>query len=271
MSNTTPKQCSKEALPSYKKPPVVEVVSGMRFNTPEAFTIPYIGLLWNKFKSEYPITQHAPPIGLSPDQIPLDQTTGFPLPRVWFINEQDNQLIQFQPDRFYFNWRCRNDLYPRYSHVIINFEHVRNTLESFFHEFKLGELVPIECELTYINHIPKGQGWETINDLSGIFKDFTWTKSEDRFLPNPAGVAWRANFQLPEKKGQLIASLKRATRKEDNMQIIIFELIARGIDEQKDSDAVRRWFDLAHEWIVRGFADFTTPEIQNQIWERENA
>lgn len=260
-----------EALPSYKKPPVIEVVSGMRFHAPEAFTIPYIGLLWNKFRSEYPVVQHAQPIVLPPDQIQIDQATGFPLPRVWFINEQGNQLVQFQTDRFYFNWRYRNDVYPRYSHVIKNFERIRNTVESFFHELGLGELMPIECELTYINHIPKGQGWETVNDLSGVFRDFTWTQREGRFLPNPAGISWRANFQLPEKKGLLTANLKHATRKEDNVQIIVFELTARGLDEPKNNDAVRQWFDLAHEWIVRGFTDFTTPEIQSRVWERENA
>lgn len=271
MSDLTPRWCSAETLPSYKKPPVIEVVSGMRFHTPETFTIPYIGLLWNKFRSEYPVVQHALPIGSHPDQIPIDQATGFPLPRVWFINEQDNQLVQFQFDRFYYNWRSRNDVYPRYSNVIKNFENVRNTVESFFHEVKMGELVPIECELTYINHIPKGQGWETINDLSGVFRYFTWTQKEDCFLPNPAGLTWQAMFNLPEKKGQLTASLSHATRKEDNLQTLVFELKARGIDETNDRDTVRQWFDLAHEWIVRGFADITTPEIQNRVWERENA
>ena len=28
------------------------------------------------------------------------------------------------------------------------------------------------------------------------------------------------------------------------------------------------WFDLAHEWIVRGFADLTTEKIQQNIWRR---
>jgi len=28
---------------------------------------------------------------------------------------------------------------------------------------------------------------------------------------------------------------------------------------------------LAHEWIVRGFADLTSSEVQKAYWEREDA
>ena len=29
--------------------------------------------------------------------------------------------------------------------------------------------------------------------------------------------------------------------------------------------AIRPWFDLAHEWIVRGFADLTSAKVQQQV------
>jgi len=32
---------------------------------------------------------------------------------------------------------------------------------------------------------------------------------------------------------------------------------------------MRNWFDLAHEWIVRGFTDLTEKEMQETIWKRE--
>ena len=35
-------------------------------------------------------------------------------------------------------------------------------------------------------------------------------------------------------------------------------------------NAIHEWYDVAHEWIVRGFTDLTTPEIQ-RVWEREDA
>ena len=268
MTNTIESSFSTGVLPSYKNPPVNEVVCGLRFNTPDKLRIPHIGFLWDKFRDDYPIIQHVPPIASAKGEILVDQAIGIPLPRVWFINKSDDQLVQFQMDRFYFNWRRRQSDYPRYDHVIKNFESVLNAIINFFAEFELGELKPIEYELSYINHIPNGQGWNTIDDLPRIFSDFVWKQKKKRFLPNPEKVAWQAEFPLPEKKGHLIVNLKLATRTEDKVALLILELKTRGIGDSANKEDIREWFDLSHDSIVRGFTDLTTPEIQ-QIWERE--
>lgn len=261
MTNAIESSFSTGTLPSYKNPPVNEVVCGLRFDTPDKLRIPHIGFLWDKFRADYPIIQHVPPIASAKGEIFVDQAIGMPLPRVWFINKSDDQLVQFQIDRFYFNWRRRQSDYPRYDHVINNFENVLNTIVNFFSEFELGGLKPIEYELSYINHIPKGQGWDTIDDLPRIFSDFVWTQTKERFLPNPEKVAWQTEFSLPEKKGHLIINLKQATRTEDKVILLVLELKTRGIGESANKEAIREWFDLAREWIVRGFNDLTTPEI----------
>jgi hypothetical protein len=66
-------------LPSYKKPPVNEVICGMRYQTPANIWIPHIGILWSKFRQEYPNIQHANPIFSSPLE---DLATGLPLSSV---------------------------------------------------------------------------------------------------------------------------------------------------------------------------------------------
>lgn len=170
-------------LPSYKFPPIIEVVCGIRFQPPENFTLPYIGLLWNKFREEYPIVKHAAPLATDRVGLLVDSVTGTPLPRVWFINRQENQLVQFQPDRIYFNWRQREDIYPRYENIIRNFDKVLDTLIAFFEESRFGEFTPVECELTYINHIEKKPESETAEEMRKVFRDFPWNESE-RFFPN---------------------------------------------------------------------------------------
>jgi len=269
MSQQTESAHSSDVFPSYKNPPVNEVVCGVRFNTPGNLFIPHVGLLWEKFRADYPIVQHVPTLASAKGEIPVDSATGTPLPRVWFINKSDDQLIQFQSDRFYFNWRKRQRDYPRYSHVIKNFESVLNNVTIFFDEFELGELRPIEYELSYINQIPRGQGWDTIDDLPKIFSDYVWEKNKERFLPNPEKVSWKKEFLLPEKKGSLIVNLKQAIQIKEKIPLLILELRTRGIDESAKIEGVREWFDLAREWIVRGFTDLTTPEIQ-KLWERED-
>ncbi len=268
MTKITESSSSKEKLPSYQNPPISEVVCGVRFEPSDKIYIPHIGLLWNEFRTKYPNIQHAPPIASTKGEVLLDPVVGVPLPRVWFINQSDDQLIQFQIDRLYFNWRRRQNDYPRYDHIINNFVSVLTTVAEFFLKLKLGDLKPIEYELSYINHIPKGQGWETIDDLTKVFSDFVWIQSKTRFLPNPDKIAWQAEFPLPENKGNLQINLKQATRTEDNVPLLILELKIRGNSESLDENTIREWFNSAHEWIVKGFTDLTSSKIQ-KFWRRE--
>jgi uncharacterized protein (TIGR04255 family) len=257
-------------LPSYKKPPVNEVVCGIRFQPSPNLKLPHVGLLWGKFRDAYPLVEHATPIALGLDQLLVDPATGAPLPRVWFINRQNNQLVQFQMDRLYFNWRQRNDVYPRYKNVINNFERVVDTVEAFFREFDIGELSPVECELSYINHIPRREDRNALDDFQNVFRDIVWQVSP-RFLPNPTVINLELKFSLPDKKGLLNAKLNPAIRAADNVPIFVLDLTARGIGQSADRKGIREWFDTAHEWIVRGFADLTTEKAQIEVWERDDA
>lgn len=268
MSGKIKKFPQRAELPSFNNPPINEVVCGMRFHPTDKLRIPHIGLLWNKFRADYPILQHAQIISTTRSEIPIDRATGVPIPRVWFINVAGDQLIQFQNDRFYFNWRKKETPYPRYQHIIDNFETVSSAVTDLFKEFDLGVLEPMEYELSYINHIPRGIGWEALDDLPEVFTDFIWNAPAERFLPYPEQVSWLAEFSLPEQKGQLIISLKQAIRIDDELPVLVYELKAIGVDREK---VARNWFDLAHEWLVLGFADLTTDKM-HKIWEvEENA
>jgi uncharacterized protein (TIGR04255 family) len=259
---------SANPLPSYKRPPVDEVVCGFRFQPLSGLKVPHLGLLWERFRAEFPTVQHAIPIATD-GSFPVDESTGVPIPRIWFISKADNELIQFQLDRFYFNWRRRADEYPRYPSIIRKFENARNQLDAFTNDLQLGEVKPVECELTYINHIPKSHGWQSINDLSNVIGDLTWRPEKHEFLPNPANVAWQVRFELPDGRGWLNVKLNQGTRKVDSAPGLILELAARGLGSDRTATAMREWYDLAHEWIVRGFTDLTAKEMQEKSWERE--
>ncbi|HEX9756831.1 MAG TPA: TIGR04255 family protein [Nitrospiria bacterium] len=254
--------------PSFKKPPIAEVALGIRFNISDKLKIPHIGQLWNKFRQDYPKIEHAPPIASGQGDIPVDPTTGMPSLRVWFVNESEDQLIQFQVDRFHFNWRRKEADYPRYPYMIKNFEKVFDTNSIFFKEYSLGPLQPIECELTYINHFKKGLEWNNSADLRKIFSDSPLIQKKEGFLPEPEAISWRARFPLGEGKGSLTVKLDHGTLIKEKNKVYILDLTARGMGESTNKEDIFKWFDLAHEWVVRGFTDLTTPEIQ-KIWERE--
>jgi uncharacterized protein (TIGR04255 family) len=269
MDTVNPKSPS-GVLPSYKKPPIDEVVSGLRFHPSQGLTIPHIGLIWDLFRKDYPNIQLAPPIFDPQGQFPLEAQTGLPLPRTLFINKSDDQLIQLQVNRFYFNWRRRGTSYPRYPYVIKEFEKLFDFVKTFFERFELGVLKPVEYELTYINQIPKGQGWDTIDDLPRLIPDFNWRPLTRRFLPTPEKVSWATSFHLPESRGDLKVNLKQGTRILDKVPVLLLELKASGPSISTDKKAMLHWFDLAHEWIVRGFTDLTAAEA-HKLWEREDA
>jgi len=257
-------------LPSYRKPPVIEVVCGLRFEPLEGLKIPHIGLFWEKVRKEFPNCQHAAPLGVGPGTI--DPDIGLPLLRVWLINKANDRLIQIQRDAFIYNWRKRqeNRPYPRYRRIISSFERNLDRFTKFLDDHGINLPTPTECELTYINHIVQGEGWQTAADSRKIFRDFNWRSGRGRFLHNPLETTWQAAFALPEDKGRLNVKLEQGTRKIDDMPVLVLTLSARGIGSDKSLHALWSWFPIAHEWIVRGFADLASSQIQREVWERDD-
>ena len=47
--------------------------------------------------------------------------------------------------------------------------------------------------------------------------------------------------------------------------MFVLDLTTRGIS----NEGIQEWFDMAHEWIVRGFEDLTTSEIQEKVWKKK--
>jgi len=259
-----------KGLPNYENPPVIEVVCGITFKKIENFKVPHLGLFWQKVRDSYPTCQHAQPLGFSPEQFDMSDGFPFPLPRVWFINEQKNGLIQLQNNKFLYNWRKihQDESYPRYQTVINAFKKTLDIFKKYLEDEKLGALEPIECELTYLNHILKGEGWESVTDIYRILPDFNWFSKEKEFLPEPLNLGWHTSFALPEDRGRLTVKLDQAERKIDKCPVYILNITARGLGADKSMDAIWSWFEIAHEWIVRGFTDLTDTKVQKTIWER---
>jgi len=264
-----------QSLPEYGNPPVDEVVCGVLFEPIKGFLLPHFGLLWEKFRKEYPRCEEvAPlmPVVEGPEQVPAQEivVSEMLLPRVWFLRD-DGRIIQVQRDRFLHNWRKLNptDEYPRYRVVFQMFQDHFSTFQNFLSENEFGLLIPRQYEMTYVNIIHEGAGWQTIEEVSKVFPDFSWGIRKDRFLPNPFAVHWRTIFSLPNNAGRLHLDIKSARRVSDNRRVFRFEITARGIGAAPSLDTMKNWFDLAHEWIVWGFTDFTGAEIQRTIWGRK--
>ena len=263
---------SKSSLPAYDKPPVIEVVCGIAFKKIEQFKAPHIGLFWQKVRADYPTCQHAPTLGFPPDTLEPVGEFEFPLPRIWFINEKKNGLIQLQNNRFFYNWRKMHseEVYPHYQTVIKGFKVNFELLKNFLEKEKLGSLNPTDCELTYVNHIFKGEGWKTISDIHNVLPDINWRPNKNRFLSEPQHISWQTSFALPEDKGRLHVKLDQVTHRIDKRPILRLEISTKGLGADKSQKSIWNWFELAHKWIVCGFTDLTSSKIQQTFWERSD-
>lgn len=257
-------------LPSYRNPPLTEVACGLKFQPLEKLTIPHVGVFWESLRKDFPNVQHAAPLGV--DEGTIDRTTNLPVPRIWLINKADDRLLQIQRNMFFYNWRRRqaSKPYPRYPSIVKQFRRRFSSFIDFLGENDLGSISPIECELAYINHIPRGEGWDSIDGISRILPDFNWQRKESRFLPHPSGISWNWIFDLPSEMGELSVKLQQGIRKIDNTPILTLELRASVNLSEETDYSLWEWFPVAHEWIVQGFADLTGRRVQEGVWKRDD-
>jgi uncharacterized protein (TIGR04255 family) len=261
-------------LPSFAHPPVNEVICGITFKPIDGLLAPHLGILWERFRREYPTCKEADPLvpileSFDGEETPaVDFSVPF-LPRIWFVSGDENAIVQVQRDRFLHNWRKvrPTDEYPRYSSVKTRFTQRCAEFEDFLVENQLGAIHLIQQEMTYVNHIPAGSGWDSVEHVGRIFPDFNW-RLGSRFLAHPEKVNWRTTFVLPENAGRLHLTIQTAFRRPDKMPLFIVELTVRGIGKERTVRGMWQWFDMARQWIVNGFADITSAELQKNIWKR---
>lgn len=263
-------------LPDYECPPVIEVVCGVLFQELEGLRGAHLGKLWDKLQPEYTAVREVPPLAPTIEVFgdrPAHQlrfTDVPPLARTWFMTPSENGIVQIQRDRFLHNWKkvAPADEYPRYSKVIEMFWKRLATFCEFLDEYEIGAVRPVQYEMTYVNHILQGDGWNSADEIGHVFPDFMCQQTEGRFLPAPDQINWRTAFPLPEQKGRLHAVVRHTKRAHDEKPLLLFELSARGFPGDEGATARTEWFDLAHEWIVRGFTDLTSERVRKDIWRQ---
>lgn len=257
-------------LPSYKSPPLEEVGFGCQFKNLENWRIPHTGGLWAKLSDKYPKIEHATPLLNAENWVATDTTTGFPLPRVWFINENESRLVQFQLDRFNYNWRKRDGApeYPRYPEILKSYSENLGVLAMYASQMNIGPIEPHTYELSYINNIYPDAGESLLSLMERTLVDCHWASRQGRFLPQPKSLGFSSTFSLPDEFGELQIRVFHAKHPDDQRDFLRVELAARGFNNKPIQDHAE-WYDIAHEWIVKGFTDITAESAQASLWERE--
>ena len=224
-----------QEMPDYNKPPVVEVAMGIQFAPLTALTTGHVGLFWAGVREQFPNVEDRAPIlhwvetaALQGAEAQVRLLERPELSRTWFIDSTGTRIIQVQRDRFLHNWRKvgTSDLYPRYETVRDNFMRYWGQFRHFLDGVGLHP-DPDQCEITYVNLVPKGEGWETTADLGELFRAFAW-KPRSEFLPEPEQMRCSVMFPFPDGMGRLYVDLAPVRRPPDDALALRFSLTAHG-------------------------------------------
>ncbi|MEX0938315.1 MAG: TIGR04255 family protein [Pirellulales bacterium] len=269
-----------QPLPDFGKPPLNEVVLSVQFEALELLNIPHLGLIWQAFRDRFPKTEeHASldPVferfGLRPTVGPQVQVySSPPSPRLWFLNKAETELIQVQKDRFIRNWRKKedNEPYPRYKRLRKFFLEDYEQFIQFVEGQGWGQIVANQCEVSYVNLILCGNGWNDCGEVENVITFISSTYS-DSGLGDPEKVIANVSYILQDVSGgfagRLHVEVKPVLRTTDRKPAIRLSLTARGKPEREGIDGVMRFLDRGREEIVRGFTSITTKSM-HKVWDR---
>ena len=257
----------------FENPPINEVVIGIYFSPLNDFRSEHVGLLWQEMKPEFPVVQQRFPTGPINESTFMSSDSGdeeiFPMPRYWFIAKDDVNVLQVQKDALMLNWRRREEEYTHFWEGIKpTFDKYYDVFSNFvYRELNLAEL-NVECfELTYVNIIPKTEGWDgpenphqTIPSLSVPVPGLEHSGFPYFNCNFGYSIADDLQLNVGIRSGQ--------PADEPNPPFMMLELKAVGLQDQRSKSDPDEWFQRAHDTIVSAFLNLTSQEIQEQLWKR---
>lgn len=268
-------------LPSFRNPPVTEVVVGIAFEPVPGLSGPVIGQLWAEEFHDFtraeehprydPAVERFDQVG-SALKIDFSIGTDFPRPRIWLVNDAEDELVQIQDDYFACNWRKvgRDAPYGRWSERRAAFDRSFNAFESFVVRRSLATLTPTQCEVTYVNHIDAKNGVSGLSDAPSLFRLFGKPPyGEEGFSGSLEQMQLTSTYLLTADGrpcGRLHVEIQPGHRLADRSPVYQMKLTARG-RPFPGKEGVMTFLDQGRHAIVTAFASMTTPAM-HELWGR---
>lgn len=266
-------------LPEYDNPPVVEVIFAVSWRSLPLSVVDLSRFGLEHLGDEFPNRQEQPPMHMPRESFDdavqalapsLTFLEGTPPMRLLFQSNDKTRLVQLQRDWLACNWQraSNDDSYPRYESIEGFFLDTWDKFLEFQGNNNETEIVVNQCELTYVNHITPGNLWERHGQVSDVIR---LAGIAGDFLPEPedAQLAFRYRIRHEDRDiGRLHVQVQPAFRREDLSPLIQLNMIARGTPIEPGREGMVSFFQLAHKWIVNGFAATTTDLAQRDLWRR---
>ena len=267
-------------LSEFDHPPLIETVLGIEFPPIAGWGIVHFGLFWQTIRGDYPRWEVQPAIPPTSDAtlenrgaVPsIILQLGSPPPlRCWFIDDSGTRLIQVQADRLIANWRrggkAGDSAYPRYEQILSGLEKAWSCFETFLDSEQLPRPKPIRFELSYINHLVRGEEWQSLDELPLIFRGLR-ELDLSAGSKSPKELDFHAAYPSANEQDSLHVSIKNVFRLVDAREALQFALSIRGSSDTTSTIDPSAWLDRAHDQIVKAFTALTT-DAMHQRWGRQ--
>ncbi|MGH9894620.1 MAG: TIGR04255 family protein, partial [bacterium] len=149
-----------DTLPSYRNPPITEVVVGVAFKDTSDLSVAHLGDLWRtRWEDRFPRVEEHPPYSPPIERFDMPapgpgislEFSARPTTRLWFVTGDGQELIQVQRDWLACNWRKvrPGDTYDRWPARRAAFERTFGEFQGYLEEQGLGKASVVQCEVTY--------------------------------------------------------------------------------------------------------------------------
>lgn len=262
----------------FEQPPIAEIALSVHFEQLDSLLAPHFWGIWEEFRGDQFVNIiEQPPVPPTIERFPSPpggetqvNVGNIPiLPRIWFIENNNNRILQVQRDRFTFNWRKIDggQQYPGFSSVFENFEEFYNRFCQTITNLGVGSVKPLQYELTYIDQLIEGEGWNTLNDLARVYNIFLDSQESSSFWSGVESMNLLTSFPIESLQGRLHFRIVHAIKQPEQKRMLQTDFMARGFPKNAEYP-IEAWFKLAHDQIFDKFFSVFTEEIQTQVWER---
>jgi len=265
-------------LPEFDRPPVAEVALGVQFLPLPSLRAAHLGLLWERYKNDYPGLEEHPQLDSAIeqfDEIYIERTLDVrvldapPVPRCWFLTPERNRLIQIQQDRLIHNWRrvMSAPTYPRYETLRASFASHFTTFIKFVEEEDLGRVNVNQVEITYVNRLRLGEGWTRLGELHKVIR--MWKPNYGVGLSGePENVRLTERHVLSNDQGpfgRLHIAVDPVVSRDDGEMALLLTLTVRGRPMGTGLHDILNFLDMGRIVAVKAFGAVTTDQM-HQIW-----
>lgn len=257
-------------LPDFTDPPLDEVVLGVQFEPVPGFSSVHTKDVWDLFRDEFPQVQEQPLLqpqfetfggaNLQPS-FQFQVGAGPVGSRLWFISEQENNLLQFQPDRFLTNWRKNPNQqpYPRFEGIAEAYKSYLTVLVEHLSKHFAYDVGINQAEVSYINVIP-------VSGFSEVGKWFNLWSGSDL---NIEGLNTSFSEVILDASGKPYARLFHAIQSVytvDGKHLAYnLSLTFRGKPMGNDIESALKFLISGREAIVLRFNSITT-SFSHDFW-----